>query len=313
MKRFDYIGLAMALLAAGLLSSSPAAHACSICRCGDATFNALGTNVYSAVNPFRVSLDWERFDKTQGAIAAGGREAVVENRLTAGLSYTFADRVIAVARVPLSSHHLTSQDLETSRTTTARSLADPELYVLARLWASNFAPGLGRRAWVSVLGGVKTSWGNNDVTRNGVRLDEHLQPGTGSTDYFTGLSGLYLLDSRSSLFSSVQVRYPGANHFGYRYGNIKLANFGYEHKLGTQLDGVIDLNYRNAAKDRVDPDTGLDADTGGTMLYLSPKLSVDVGRGVVARLAVQVPVVSRLNGNQKERVVANAGFTALFR
>jgi hypothetical protein len=62
----------------------------------------------------------------------------------------------------------------------SRDLADPDLYALVRLWSSDFTGGLGRRAWISAVGGVKTAWGKSDLTSGGVRLDEHLQPGTGA-------------------------------------------------------------------------------------------------------------------------------------
>src|SRR4051795_11592115 len=78
------------------------ASACSMCRCGDSTFNALGTDVYKE-GAFRVALDWERFDKEQGLLAeeadalakheghdhTAGREAMVENRFTTAFTYTF--------------------------------------------------------------------------------------------------------------------------------------------------------------------------------------------------------------------------------
>src|SRR6185295_20140383 len=99
-------GLAAAsLLLVAIACFAPApASACSICRCGDPTFNALGTGVYSS-GAFRFALDYERFEKEQGIFedghhaeeagvlkheAAGGRESVVENRVTAALTYTVA-------------------------------------------------------------------------------------------------------------------------------------------------------------------------------------------------------------------------------
>ena len=204
-----------------ILMSAMPVSACSMCRCGDPTFNALGTDVYKD-GAFRVALDWERFAKEQGILpeegaavvkstASLGRESVVENRFTTALSYTLYDRVVAVARVPFTSRDMTAPDGQTSQ----QGLSDPELYALVRLWSSQFAPGMGRRAWISVLGGVKTAWGQNDAARGGERLDEHLQPGTGSTDWFGGLSGVYLFDSRSSFFGSVQYRRTGTNDFGY--------------------------------------------------------------------------------------------------
>jgi len=42
------------------------AFACSICRCGDPTFNALGNEGVSQ-SGLRIALDWDQLEKTQGA------------------------------------------------------------------------------------------------------------------------------------------------------------------------------------------------------------------------------------------------------
>lgn len=314
------------------LLAGPAA-ACSICRCGDPTFNAFGTDVY-ADGKLRLALDWQRYDKEQGVTShhdeeeagseaeglrratahheAHGRELAVEDRFTATLSYSFADRANLVARLPFASHHLREIGDDEETVETARGLGDPELYALVRLWSSNFAGGLGRRAWISGLAGVKTPWGENGREEGGIRLDEHLQSGTGSADPFAGLYGFYLLDKRSSLYGSAQHRWTGTNDFGYQYGAQTFLNLGYERKLGRILDGAFELNYRDADKDRVARDGDLDPNTGGSMLYASPRLMLDLGRGWVGRASVQIPVADRLEGDQKEKAVANVGLTYLF-
>jgi hypothetical protein len=316
--RIPALGGLLLTASLSLLAAAPAA-ACSVCRCGDPTFNALGTNIYKE-GAFRVFLDWDRVDKEQGSAEEQVtpsskqvgerpvRDTLVENRFTTSLSYSFGERMIAVARLPWSSRQLT----EGEESTSTRDLADPELYALVRLWSSNFAPGLGRRAWISALGGVKTSWGKNDLRQDGERLDEHVQPGTGSTDWFAGLSGLYLLDARSTVFASAQVRQTGENDFGYEYGNLTLANFGYERKVTKRADAALELNYRDVARDRIDAAGALDPNTGGAILYLTPRLMFDLGRGIVGRLSVQVPVYRDLNGEQTEKAVANVGLTYLF-
>jgi len=309
-----------ALLCLSLLpaTASPA-EACSMCRCGDPTFNALGTDIYTA-GRFRVAFDWERFDKEQGP--ADAVETLREDRFTTALSYTFSDRVIAVARIPYSSRTLEEHEVEESAALEHEAhshalhgdtsdLADPELYALVRLWSTPFSAGMGSRAWLSLLGGVKTDWGKNDVEAGGERLDEHLQPGTGSTDWFGGLSGFYLLDQKSSVFASIQQRRMGENGFGYRYGDITMASAGYERKLTGRLDGVMTLDFRDAARDEIAGE-GSDPDTGGSLLYLSPKLSFDFGRSLVGRLSVQVPVADNLNGDQEEKAVVNVGLTWLY-
>lgn len=323
-----------------LLAGAPESQSCSICRCGDVTFNALGTNVF-ADGAFRLALDWDRFEKTQAFEPSTGhsREAsphdtitasedMLENRVTATLSYAFGDRVNLVARVPVSHRRITATVVHhhgavragaagprhtTVSNDSASGVSDPEIYGLVRIWASDFSPGVGRRSWVSGVAGVKTPWGRNELEEETLRLDEHLQPGTGATDFFGGVAAAYLLDETSSLFGSAQARRTGTNDFAYRYGSSLLANAGYERKVAPWLDAVLELNYRAAARDRVDADGGRDANTGGSILYVTPRAAFDVGAGLVVRAAVQIPVVKNLNGEQRERAVATAALTYFFR
>lgn len=308
-----------ALLAASISDSS--ALACSMCRCGDATFNALGPEVFSA-GSFRVALDWERFEKeSAGDGGESGRNRLhaapvtdreVENRFTATVSYTFGDRVNAVARLPWSARRLTSTSAEDSPTSRrASDLSDPELVAYVRLWSADFQPGLGRRAWISASVGVKTPWGRNDLAESGARLDEHLQTGTGSTDLFAGVSTVVLLDPSASVFASAGARRTGTNDFGYRYGNVALANVGYERKLGG-VDALLELNWRHAQQDVVDALGAHDLSTGGDVLYLTPRVMLDIGKGFVGRAAIQIPIARSLYGEQAERVVANVGLTVVF-
>jgi len=300
----------VALLAA--LAAAPApALACSICRCGDPTFNALGREGFHAPG-LRVALDWERFDKDEGDPAVES-ESQVENRLTAFVSYGFSERLSLTARVPLSWRHLvtTAPDTEPESVNTS-GLSDPEIYAQLRLWGSHLVSPVGRRATVSLVAGVKTPWGENDVVQDGVRVDEHGQPGTGSTDAFGSLVFLYLIDRRSALFVSTGYRGTGTNSHGYRYGSSFSGNMAYEHKLGSRLDAVVELNFRHAAKDSVDQEGTLDDDTGGSLLYVTPRLLVSLGHGLVLRAGAQIPLAKSLNGYQVERAVANVGLTYLF-
>jgi hypothetical protein len=304
---FLVVGLGLYFAAA-----KPAA-ACSMCRCGDPTFNALGSNIYSS-GQFHLAVDWDRFNKTQFTKDNGlpGTDHEVENRVTLTLSYSIAERLVLVARVPYSFRNLTTTTSADSSTVTTHGFSDPEIYALFRLWSSAFGPGLGRRTWISAVAGVKTSWGQNDVRKNGERVDEHAQPGTGSTDVFGGLSGVYLFDERSSLFASAQYRGTGRNPFGYKYGNLTMANLAYERKLADSVDAVVEANFRHSGSDQVDSSRELDPNTGGNILYVTPRLIVDLGSGFVLRLAAQVPAWKTLYGIQTEKVNFNAGLTFLF-
>lgn len=299
---------AWAAAALVILATPRVGHACSICRCGDATFNALGKDGYAAQG-FRAALDWERFDKDEGD-PADESESQVENRVTALLSYGFSEKLTLFARVPYSVRNLTSvaEGAEPEKTHTS-GFSDPEIYGQVRLWASHLGAGLGRRASLSVTGGVKAPWGQNEAQHDGERADEHAQPGTGSTDAFGSLAFLYLLDKDSAIFVSSGYRHTGRNDFGYRYGSSFLANVAYEHKLGGILDGVVEMNFRHARKDEVDAEGTAADSTGGALLYVTPRLLANLGGGLVLRAAVQIPVAKDLNGFQKERAVANVGLT----
>jgi hypothetical protein len=288
--------------------TAPPADACSICRCGDATFNALGKDVTSEPG-WRFAFDIDHFSKTQGPPEE--QDSVVEQRYTAIGAYTLGTRALLVARLPYAERTLDERvggEVETSH---AAGLGDPELSAQIRLWSSPFSGDLGRRLSFSATVGVKTNWGQNDVETDGVRLDEHVQPGTGSTDPFFGVSGYYLLNPQSSLCASVQKRRPGSNDFGYQYGDISLVNFAYERKLSAKLDSVLELNYRRAGRDRIDDTGAYDPNTGGGILYLTPRVLVNAG-GVVVRFAVQLPVAEDLQGVQEEKPVYNVGFTRSF-
>jgi hypothetical protein len=279
--------------------------ACSICRCGDPTFNSLGAATHTSSGLY-LAFDADRVAKTQGIDE--DYESIVEYRETASLLYGVSDRLLLSARLPYSSKDLTAADPTESGS--SKGLADPEFAAQYRVWASKMTGDVGQRASVGLVAGVKTPWGRNDLRNaDGELLDEHLQPGTGSTDLFLGASGFYLVDRSSSLFASMQWRKTGTNDRGYRYGNSFLVNLAYERKFQPWLDTVLELNYRDAGIDQVDSDGTLDGNTGGSMLYLAPRLLFDLGHGIVLRMGVQIPVHSSLNGEQTEKANYNVGLT----
>jgi hypothetical protein len=299
------------LLTAGALawlSMSPLALACSICRCGDPTFNALGKEGVAQTG-FRVAIDWDQVEKTQGP--ADERDSLREQRETLLMAYGLSDRFDLFARIPYSQRHLSETDEGELERSSSSGLADPEIYAQARLWSSPFEGDVGMRSSIYLVFGVKTDWGVNDAALAGERLDEHVQPGTGSTDWFTGLSGSYQVNPRSAIFASAQYRQTGRNDSGYRYGRVRLLNLAYEHKLGGRWDAVLEANYRHAGRDQVLDE--LDPDTGGSITYLTPRLLFDAGHGWVIRASAQLPLSqSGLNGEQDEKAVFNVGLTYLF-
>ncbi len=280
-------------------------RACSMCRCSDPVFSALGEGLYS-YGGFQLALDWNRLNQTEGA--GPDFEAQVRNTVTATIAWGWQDRLTVVAQVPYTFNHLTAD----GGVETADAVGDPSFFVSMRLWSSRFTQGLGKRAWIAALVAVKTPWGNNDVTENGVRLDEHVQPGTGATNLTGGLNGLYLLDADSSIYASVAYTGTGRNDFGYKYGNNVQANVVYDRKLTDFLDGLLEVNFLDAKHDQVDAAGLVDPNTGGQSLYLTPRIGVRVVKGLVARAAAQFPVWKNLNGIQDIKPAYTAGLTYVF-
>jgi hypothetical protein len=295
--------LVLALL--GALAGARTAEACSMCRCSDPVFSALGQGLYTHLG-FKVALDWSRSDQSEGP--PDDFEAQIRNTLTLTMSYSLQERFTFVAQLPYVWAHQNATD----GVENATDLGDPAFYVYGRLWSSDFSQGLGRRAWLSAMVAVKTPWGKNNVTENGERLDEHVQPGTGATNLLGGLSFLYLFDEQSSIYASTTYTGTGRNDFGYKYGNNFQASVVYDRKLAEWVDGLLEVNFLDARRDEIDEAGLVDENTGGQSLYLTPRIAMHVGYGVVVRLAAQFPVWKNLNGIQDIKPTYSAGLTFVF-
>lgn len=282
---------------------------CSICRCGDPTYNALG-NEGIAQEGWRLALDWDRVEKTQGG--GGEQESLTERRTTLLAAFGVSEAVGVFLRVPFSQRRLESHEDGEAGQVAVSGLADPEISLQWRLWSSAFDGEVGTRSRVYLTGGVKTDWGENDESAGGERLDEHVQPGTGATDEFIGIAASRQVDPATALFASVQHRLTGRNDHGYRYGRSTLLNVAYDRRLGARWDLVVEANYRQAGRDEIDGQGTRDPDTGGAITYLTPRMLFDLGHGWVLRASAQLPLYQHgLNGDQHERAVLNVGATYL--
>lgn len=304
-----------ALLGAGLVVSlaAPRAEACSLCRCGDPAFTLVGSQIFSPVR-WRIGFDTDRFSKDQlaelhpGDHEAGAegalREEEVEQRYTFSATYSASRRWTLVARVPFAQRTITVGDERESLS----GLADPELLAHYRV-ASAAQPG----TWVALTAGVHAGWGQNDKRLNGERAEEHLQPGSGAAGASGGVAFAKLLTGETSLFGSLSGRVNGRNDAGYRYGQALLANVAVERRLVSRLNGVIELNYRWAARDEMEPGVR-DENSGGSVVYVSPRLllKIDPRQNLWLRVGAQIPVAKDLYGDQNEKINLLAGLTMRF-
>ncbi|MFZ2509089.1 MAG: hypothetical protein WAW79_11535 [Steroidobacteraceae bacterium] len=236
-----------------------------------------------------------------------------EERTTLLAGWGISDRFSVFARLHYSHRDLTEIDDGAADVSSASGIADPEIHGQARLWASGLDGDVGIRSSVYAVFGLKTAWGENNASRAGERLDEHVQPATGSTDWFAGRSASHQLNPRSVLFASMQYRHTGRNDSGCRYGRIRLLNLAYEHKLSARWDAVIEANFRQSDLDQASAGELGEPDTGGSITYLTPRILFDAGGGWVLRAATQIPLSnSGRNGHQDEGAVINVGISRLF-
>jgi len=294
-----------ALLAAVpfLLTTAKPAVACSMCHCGDPTFVLVGSQIF-VPNAWRLSLDGNRYEKNQvSADDPETRETETENRFIVSLTRTLGRRVALVAQVPFSDRTIRSDEGGQSLS----GLSNPELLGNFRIAAGSGRPG----TWLSLSAGVRAPWGRSNGQIDGERAEEHVQPSTGAWGGLAGLSFSRLAGDAGSLFGSVLGRVNGRNDFDYRYGSGVFANLAYERRLVKWLNGVVELNYRWAAKDEV-ASGEQDPNTGGSVLYLSPRVIVKIQNGLYFRVAVQIPVAQGLYGIQDEKTNVLAGFTTRF-
>jgi hypothetical protein len=253
---------------------------------------------------WHLGLSADRYAKDQVATEdPATREEEVENRVTLSASRTFGGRLTLVGRLPFADRTITTS----SERSSLSGMSDPELVAHYRLGAPH--PG----TWFSASLGVRPGWGRHDAQRDGERAEQHLQPGTGAMGVEPGLSFSHMVGDAhpGSLFGSAMGRFNGRNDAGYHYGNAVLANLGYERRFGPRVNAILETNFRRAARDEPSPGEA-DPNTGGSVLYLSPRVLVKLDRTLFLRLGVQVPVVKDLYGDQDEKVNLFTGLTVRF-
>lgn len=138
---------------------------------------------------------------------------------------------------------------------------------------------------------------STDPTAPGpVTIDKGLQPGSGTTDM---ILGIYYTDTMTQSFDYfTQVMFQTALYSTdqYRPGEGINLNLGLRYSDLNFIFPQIQLNFRYVLHD-----TGKNADTvstGGTLLYLSPGVSVPIGDQVTAYGFVQIPIYENVNGVQ---------------
>jgi hypothetical protein len=197
----------------------------------------------------------------------------------------------------------------------AAGVADPD--GLTDLWFNlKYRIVKGEPGSLAVIAGVKLPTGRDDVELdNGERLEPSSQPGTGSWDVRAGLAYSRFLTEALTIDASALY-------------TIRTEHDNFD--VGDRFDAGVALAYRLTADEHAFPtfqvfgealvtwldkdehDGETNANSGGTLLFLSPGLRVRFNPSIAFTIAPAFPVAQDLNGEQVEaefRLTAGLSFT----
>ncbi len=285
--------------AALLVAAAPAALACSVCGCGDPLLDA--ADPAAMTSRLRAALEGEYLEATAGSeTVPGATDRLRQYTTKLQVTGTPIDRLALMGTLPIVRKDLSGADGTSSDVT---ALGDVE--VASRLTLLEVPSFAARRLQsVAVSLGTSLPTGPNDVRTGGERVDEHGQPGTGSFGPFAGLH--YRVDQGDWYGStSMTVRVHTVNGHGYRYGSAALWSAHGQYRPSKRVALDLGLDGRWAAQDR----DGLGAvlDTGGTVLAASPGIYWNAAGGTWLSLRAQLPVWTRLVGEQSVGPTVTAG------
>jgi hypothetical protein len=301
-------------IAAMLLLAQAAVFACSVCRCGDQSFFinnarqlAAGRFLF-AVEHFNTrkssalhhhedepNLSLAKFSSLQRIQHGDELESQVQNALQLTLKYGLSNRIMLMASAPYTFNRISAE----GSTEKTDGLGDPEIMAMAHLLS--FA----NNAWaLQAVAGARLPLGKSDQTdETGARLEQHLQTGSGAA---AGIFGAQLLHGgKVPLFFSASYQTNGTNDHDFVYGNVFRFNAAAQRALSKPLDLIAEINGRVADYDVDGIET--DANSGGTVVYFSPGLRLQLDSALSLRSQVQIPVVENLHGEQNEKVNVRTG------
>ncbi|MCE9593918.1 MAG: transporter, partial [Planctomycetes bacterium] len=176
----------------------------------------------------------------------------------------------------------------------AEGLGDLSLFAKWRCWTNEDA-----RA--ALYAGAELPTGADDVKDDdGMRMEAHHQPGSGSFDPFLGAA--YTMDFGGKRFgASLLYTLAGDGSQDSNLGDLLRANVGWSWRVsgadeGAKSERLLECNaqwHERRTEDDVD-----DANSGGVQVFLSPGYRVRTDSGWSWFASVGVPVLQNLYGEQ---------------
>jgi hypothetical protein len=290
------------------LATSPPALACSSCGC---TLNSDWSSQYAAGEGLHLDLRYDYFnqnDLRSGTHSVDRASLPIPNEQeiqqeTVNRNYTLLvdyspspDWGVYVQLPYFDRFHSTIAPGDTD-VSTSHSKSIGDMRVVGRY--AGFSPDHS----VGVLFGLKLATGPFDYTfsdgpQAGEPLDRGLQPGTGTTDLLVGVYDYGAISRDWDFFAQAMLQQPLNSRDEFKPGTGLNANVGLRYMSLEHVVPQVQINVRAEKRE-----SGANADvanSGATLVYLSPGVVAHFGNGFSGYAFFQVPIYQRVNGLQLE-------------
>ncbi|RFC49979.1 MAG: hypothetical protein DUW69_000795 [Verrucomicrobia bacterium] len=291
------------------LLAAPAASACSTCGCSlSSDWAAQG---FTMMYGLEAGLRFEYFDQTElrsgtnsvnrsGLIFPAAEEIQQRtlNRNTwLDLNYGLNSSWAIAASFPFHDRFHTTMAGGDTDISSSRTSGFGDVRLLARYQRPH-----SRRSF-TVQFGFKLPTGRFDQTfadgpQAGEKLDRGLQLGTGTTDLLAGVAWFSRPADNLGCFASVMFDQPLSARAGFLPSASVTLSSGVRWLNSSRLTPQLQLNLKAEGREH-GPEADV-ANSGGTLAYLSPGITVEVTTRSSAFVFVQLPVYQRVNGLQLE-------------
>ena len=284
-------------------------HACSTCGCTlSSDWVAQG---YAAAAGLRLDLRFDYFnqDELRSGSASVSRSAItfpasreiqqetINRNGSVGLDYSpDAEWGVSLLAPFFARYHTTIAAGDTAISTSDfRRLGDVRVVGRFQGFSADHTTG--------VQFGLKLATGSFNERfsagpQAGTPLDRGLQPGTGTTDLLLGAYHYGVVGPSWNYFVQALLQQSLDDREGYRPGTAITANLGVRLALTPRIAPQLQLSFHVEGRES-GPNADV-ANSGATLAYLGPGVTVSVTRGVTAFGFVQIPVYQNVNGYQIE-------------
>jgi len=170
-------------------------------------------------------------------------------------------------------------------------------------------PSADEDAFLSVTAGIKTASGVTDASNaDGEEAEATIQPGTGSVDALIRVNyrqPIAAVPAFGGVFATLPLEVgltyqrSGRGKDDYLPGNTFLAHVGTRYQVARRASLLLQINARNQGFADIGSTDEPRENTGGTWVFVSPGLAINLADAFTGSAFVQLPVYQDVHGIQQ--------------